>query len=73
MAAKAIALPNVGTMQRYAKPVSNMHTVVPGQSVADVGHIHGVSPGSIMSHPKNRHLFGGSGSVPPGTRLFIPG
>jgi hypothetical protein len=72
MANMRTGAPVIGIMQRYTVPVSRQHTVVPGQSIPDIGMIHGVDPGAIMTHPRNRHIVR-NGSVPPGTRLFIPG
>jgi hypothetical protein len=54
---------------RYGVPVSNFHTVQPGQSLQDVAHAYGVDPGTLAAHPRNRHI---AGVVHPGVRLFIP-
>jgi hypothetical protein len=56
---------------RVLVPVSNKHTVTPGQDWGHVASIHGVSQEDLKSHPENRHIVG-SGPLLPGTRLTIP-
>jgi LysM repeat protein len=61
------------TGPRYAVPVSSYHTVVPGQTLAHVAKVHGVSAESIAGHPANRGRVNPGGVMQPGTRLHIPG
>lgn len=67
----AIVHGGIKQLPMYAVPVSQHHTVTPGQSLGHIANIHGVSQDEIASHPANRHLMG-SGPLIPGTRVFIP-
>jgi LysM repeat protein len=57
---------------RRITPVSNRHTVVPGQTLQHVAMVHGVSADDIASHPRNVQHNLATQPLYPGTRLFIP-
>lgn len=57
-------------LQRVVVPVSQFHTVTPGQTLQHIATIHGVTPASILVANPGRMP---GGVLIPGTRLHIPG
>jgi LysM repeat protein len=58
-------------MPRTLIPVSQFHTVVPGQSLSDVARVHNVSVSNLIAANPGKILP--STGLIPGTRLNVPG